>query len=335
MNPQLIYQALETVPWGDAPPINTHYPGICHETDGWLDRVGQTDKPGRRERHQRIAVPLFAAMAYPTAARDHLLLAHDWMAWLFEYDDQFDDGADGHSTHKARRSRESLLAILSDPLGTTREVPGRTLQSGLQDIWSRLRAVTRPRMQARFAGHVSDYLESYEWETHNRRIGYCPDVEEYLEKRQHTGAAHPCFDLIVPAAGVRCDHLDLTDSRLRRLEYLSSEIITLSNDLVSFPKEMEQGDVHNIVIILMNRRGHSEQEAIRQTVDWIKSRLEEFERSARELGRDPRASNEDTRLYLHGLKVWYLANYFWSLRCSRFVVDGGGSRETPERAAGG
>ncbi|MFY0568470.1 hypothetical protein ACN28E_32205 [Archangium lansingense] len=24
---------------------------------------------------------------------------------------------------------------------------------------------------------------------------------------------------------------------------------------------------------------------------------------------------------IHGLKVWYLANYFWSLECRRFVVD--------------
>ena len=319
MNRQTLSQAMDTLDWGPVPPINTHHPGIRRETDHWLESVGLTDKPGRLEKHRRIDVPLFAAMAYPTASRDHLLLAHDWMAWLFEYDDQFDDGEDGHSTDRARHLRDSLLSILRD---SPPDVPRRTLHSGLSDIWSRLRTTASPRVQARFAGHVSDYLESYEWETRNRRDGVCPDVAEYLEKRQHTGAAHPCFDLIVPAAGVLEDHVDWADPRLRRLEYLSSEIITLSNDLVSFPKEAEQGDVHNIVLILMRRQGHSAPEAIGQTVELLKSRLKDFAREAGDLNRSPRSMNTDTTRYVHGLRTWYLANYFWSLRCGRFVGDG-------------
>jgi hypothetical protein len=181
--------------------------------------------------------------------------------------------------------------------------------------------VAPPGLRERFAGHVADYLESYEWETHNRRVGYCPDVEEYLAKRQHTGAAHPCFDLVVPAAGIQYGHVDWTNARRGRLEYLSSEIITLSNDLVSLPKEMEQGDVHNIVIILMRRHGHPEQEAVRRTVDLLKSRIADFEREESGLARASQGLNDDTRLYIHGLKVWYQANYFWSLKCRRFIVD--------------
>lgn len=321
MNQRSIHQALETVGWGAPPPLNKHYPGIHREADLWLESVGLTDKPGRLEKHRRIAVPLFAAMAYPTASRDNLLLAHDWMAWLFEYDDQFDEGDDGHSTDRARQSREGLLSILGDMSAGAREVPRRTLHSGLSDIWSRLRSVAAPGLRERFAGHVADYLESYEWETHNRRVGYCPDVEEYLAKRQHTGAAHPCFDLVVPAAGIQYDRVDWTNARRGRLEYLSSEIITLSNDLVSFPKELAQGDVHNIVIILMRRHGHPEQEAVRRAVSLLESRIAEFEREERALARAAQGVNDDTKLYIHGLKVWYLANYFWSLKCRRFTVD--------------
>ena len=321
MNQRAIAQALATVDWGLAPPVNPHYPGIHREADPWLDSVGLADKPGRLEKHRRIAVPLFAAMAYPTASREHLLLAHDWMAWLFEYDDQFDDGDDGHSTQRARQSRESLLSLLTST-ARARDVPGRTLHSGLSDIWSRLRAVSPPGLCARFAGHVADYLESYEWETQNRRVGYCPDVEEYLAKRQHTGAAHPCFDLVVPAAGIQYDRVDWTHPRRGRLEYLSSEIITLANDLVSFPKELEQGDVHNIVIILMRRQGLSEQQAVHRSVQWVGERIRDFEREARALVSASPDLHDDTQRYVQGLKVWYLANYFWSWECRRFLLEG-------------
>ncbi|WNG19631.1 hypothetical protein [Cystobacter fuscus] len=74
MNQQSIHQTLETVDWGPPPPINKHYPGLHREADPWLESVGLADKPGRLEKHQRIEVPLFAAMAYPTASRDNLLL---------------------------------------------------------------------------------------------------------------------------------------------------------------------------------------------------------------------------------------------------------------------
>jgi hypothetical protein len=321
VNQRSIAQALDTVDWGLAPPLNPHYPGLHRDADPWLDSVGLADKPGRLDKHRRIAVPLFASMAYPTASRDHLLLAHDWMAWLFEYDDQFDEGDDGHSTERARRSRESLLSLLAST-APARDVPRRTLHSGLSDIWSRLRAVSPPGLCERFAGHVADYLESYEWETHNRRVGYCPDVEEYLAKRQHTGAAHPCFDLVVPAAGIQYERVDWTNPRRGRLEYLSSEIITLANDLVSFPKERVQGDVHNIVIILMRRQGLSESQAVHRSVEWVRERIRDFEREARALVSASPDLHDDTQRYVHGLKVWYLANYFWSLKCRRFLLDG-------------
>ena len=76
MNRQALYQALDTIDWGPVPPINSHHPGIHRETDHWLESVGLTDKPGRLEKHRRIAVPLFAAMAYPTASREHSLPWH-------------------------------------------------------------------------------------------------------------------------------------------------------------------------------------------------------------------------------------------------------------------
>ncbi|WP_187344942.1 hypothetical protein [Cystobacter ferrugineus] len=35
----------------------------------------------------------------------------------------------------------------------------------------------------------------------------------------------------------------------------------------------------------------------------------------------PQGLNDDTKRYIHDLKVWYQANYFWSLKCRRFIVD--------------
>ncbi len=59
----------------------------------------------------------------------------------------------------------------------------------------------------------------------------------------------------------------------------------------------------------MRRHGHPEQEAVRRA-----------EREERGLARASHGLNEDTKRYIHGLKIWNLANYFWSLRCRRFIV---------------
>lgn len=319
MNPRAILLALETLDWGPPPPINPHGPGILREADGWLVELGLADLPGRLDTHRRIAVPLLASLAYPTASREVLRLAHDWMAWIFEFDDQFDDGEDGHSSERARHAREQLGAVLE---GSAGNVPRRTLQWGLNDIWERLRALAPPALCERFAGHVADYLASCEWETRNRRAGDCPDVDEYLAERQHTGAAHSCFDLLVPAMGLPYSRVDWTSARRGRLEYLCSEIITLTNDLVSFPKERARGDVHNLVLILMRRHGLSEQAAVLQSVEWLRGRIQDFEREARELARTaPQGLDEGTWHYVHGLRLFYPGCYVWSSRCRRFLVE--------------
>jgi hypothetical protein len=67
--------------------------------------------------------------------------------------------------------------------------------------------------------------------------------------------------------------------------------------------------------------GYPEQEAVRRAVDLLRSRIVDVEQEASGLARAAQGLNDDTRLYIHGLKVWYQANYFWSLKCRRFIVD--------------
>jgi hypothetical protein len=123
--------------------------------------MGLAATPARRRRHDAIDIPLLAAMTHPLVSQHNLNLAHDWLAWLFEFDDQLDEGAAGLDALSTQRDGQRLLAILcGEP--ACGDWP---LARALQDIWSRLMPMSQPAWHARFRLHVNKYLAANVWES--------------------------------------------------------------------------------------------------------------------------------------------------------------------------
>jgi hypothetical protein len=278
--------------------------------------MGLAVEPDRKCRHDAIDIPLLASMVHPWASQEGLDLAHDWLAWLFEFDDRLDEGAAGFDANAARLEGQCLLEILLDKEPRCYDSP---LALAMQDIWRRLLPATQPAWRDRFRKHVAEYLFANVWESENRMQQRCPTAGEYLEHRQHTGAVHPCFDLLLPLSNITDIRSSLWRcNRLRHLEYIACEIITLANDLVSFPKESVAGALHNLVTILMVHDGCSETEAMHQVAERIARLMNSFARQGAEAkGRlSGRCSGLD--LYVEGLRHWIVGNFAWSMRSGRF-----------------
>lgn len=311
-------EALNAIRWGLRPPDNQHGNSVRRHAANWLPKVGLAASDDRQRKHAAIDIPLLAAMTHPWATRADLATVHDWLAWLFEFDDQFDDGPDGVDPDSVMALGGRLLRILDG--GPATPEPSLPICDALADIWRRLRPRTSPAWRRRFRAHVAEYFESYVWETSNRRRQHIPGVEEYLAHRQQTGAVHTCFDVLIPTLGIAFDQETWENPTLRQIEYIACEIITLSNDIISFAKEKGHGDYHNMVAILMAKTGCSMEAAVGETATMVADLLAKFDGLAGQYAWALARDGDDIGRYLFGLRAWIVGNYAWSLKSRRFAV---------------
>lgn len=96
---------------------------------------------------------------------------------------------------------------------------------------------------------------------------------------------------------------------------------TYLKDVVSFNVEQARGDIHNIIILLMEKRNLSVQEAMDLMDEWYQKRSSQFIDLMKEteaLLDDANHIQRDLKTYIRGLAHWVTANYEWSFETNRF-----------------
>ncbi|MEU1280071.1 hypothetical protein [Streptomyces sp. NPDC005805] len=301
-------------------PFTTGFSPLAEEVAAhgtrWVERFGLAASPAAQNRFRQARTGWLTAATYPEAGQTLLCCAHDWMVWLIAFDDEFDESGVGRDADRGRAVTDRMHGVLA---GTA--VPdGSPAAVALRDLSGRLRDVGGPRWTARFLRHVDEYFRSYDWEARNRAAGTVPTEEEYLEQRLHTGAVQTCFDLVQPALGLDTE-LDLWDTAaLRGMEVSASQVISLTNDLVSYPKERARGDFHNLVAIHRERGSLDVPDAVALVLDRIHGFLASFESAAAALRTTGTAVDRaGAARYADGLRAWMRGNHDWSLRSARFT----------------
>jgi uncharacterized protein (DUF2267 family) len=307
---------LGSVNWGDIPPVNIYHEYLIEQEHRWLTSLGMNQDSPVLDRYKKINVPLLAAMTHPCSTEEGLSIAHRFMSWLLILDDQFDESSTTENYALLQSVLNNVKRVLAGEPVAEHSLAG--LFRGLADIWSDLARITSPNWQSRFTQHVIDFLNAYAWEYDNRRDNRVPSVEEYLTWRQATGAVLPCFDLLIPTLGIELDELASSAHELGILEFLACEIITLSNDLVSYHKEIKAKDFHNLVTIY-TRNGFSTQSAMERVVQKIELDIAEFDRVANlQLSVSP---SVNLARYISALKNWTTSNFYWSTVSARYSLD--------------
>jgi hypothetical protein len=323
------YEILHAIRWSHPPRYNPRFTLLDSYAAAHSDRTAEAGTSSREAEILACEVPRLAALTYPDAALSDLIVAHDWIQWLFIFDDQCDDGQLGRDIERLRETSNRLRLILSagdgDPLPSINTVTERLLY----EVRLRLRDRTTLSLQQRFANHVKDYLTSYEWETSNRVTSQLPTAEAYLLGRQQTSAVHSCFDISAICADVDVDALELRIAELKQLQFLACEVVSLINDIVSANKEGAHGDLHNLVLIYMHRHQTSANEAARRVVEVTQDRIDQFENLAGIIAERHREHAAALDRYLSGLRMWMVGNCEWSHTSLRYreIANGEGRSE--------
>jgi hypothetical protein len=114
------------------------------------------------------------------------------------------------------------------------------------------------------------------WEYDNCKGEKLPSFAQFYDKRQFLGAAHISTDLITVIEDIQLPAYILQHPAVERLTFLARNCVCWANDLFSLSKELQHGDQHNMVIVLMKERAISLDDSIKETVLLHDTEMREF-----------------------------------------------------------
>jgi hypothetical protein len=256
--------------------------------------------------------------AYPSTTPDILAVIADWNSWTFLVDNQLDRhslGREPHSLHGFATTVDRILR--GEPIEASLAAQ-TSLLPALIDVAERLRARSTAGWMDRFRHDVRATLAMCVREAWYRQQQQIPSEQIYLEMRPYTSGVFCFLDLIeIAEGGILPDHVRY-QWVIDRLSQLTTEIIYLANDVVSFEKERAQGDGQNLVLIAQHERCSSLEEAVAYVIDCHNRAVTAFQTLQRYLPTLEGEQEDAMQRYVKGLEKWIRANIDWSMESGRY-----------------
>lgn len=295
--------------------MNPHAAAAQRATIAWARRLHLLERDAAYRRLDRLQYGILMARAYPHASPETLQIVTDWSTWLFLLDDQCDEADIGHDPDRLARFHTHLLNVFGDVAPSQDDVP---LAHSLRDLYTRIQAYAPEGWLERFSTSVRQYLSANVWEATNRRRGQIPDADSYRAMRLSTSAVYPCILLIELTEGLHLPPEAYDHPDIQHLATMTNNVISWANDLVSLDKELRQGDVHNLAVILSHQQKLSLQAAVDLVGALHDAEVSAFIDLARRLPSFTPEADREIQCYIAGMRFWMRANLDWSLGTTRY-----------------
>ncbi|KAL6852143.1 terpenoid synthase [Trichoderma novae-zelandiae] len=243
------------------PAINPHYKDGKAEADAWFKSLLQF-KGKAEATFNKTDFGFAAAIWAPSAEEDRFRTVVDWANWVFYFDDQFDEGHLANDPVGAQEEVDAILAILDDePSDTHADKP---LIYVFRSIWDRIKMGAAPDLRERWKEAHRKYVEGLIYQSRRTKLGFAaaPTVDEYMSYRRETIGVVLAIRLVEYAENIKLSRTQLDHPSLQLCTRTIIDLVILSNDILSYKKEVELDDAGNNLITILKAQHLSDQEAM-------------------------------------------------------------------------
>ncbi|KAI6021041.1 isoprenoid synthase domain-containing protein [Pisolithus marmoratus] len=289
--------------------LNSYLDDVLRDVDKWLVEVGGLSE-GRLEKTKAAKSTLLCATYLPDADAARLRVCADFHAFLFYTDDWFDDVDLGD----VRALWQTYMSVFRDPNFQTEKRSALMVKS----FFDRFRQTAGPGCTERLIRGLDSYFSASEKEIERRTKGNISNLESYIDYRRDTSACKPCYALIEYAAGMDLPDEVVSHPVIMAMEEATNDMISWSNDIYSYNKEQAQGDIHNLVMILMCEQGLDLQSAMDEAGAYWKAALQRFEGNLTILPSWGPSVDQNVAIYVQGLRDMIAGTLHWSFDAPRY-----------------
>jgi hypothetical protein len=273
-----------------------------------------------------------AVRVYPCA--DDPTVHAKWIAWLFFFDDYFDDRPRSDTAADSGESADAAAGIARFlPVGRGAPAePRSVLTAALLNLWPGMASRMSEHLKARFRRHADAYSRTYARPIALARDTDPPDLSAYVALRRDSGAVETCLDLIECRSDARLSSRDAGSAQLEAIRTAANDIICWTNDIASLRKEASHGELNNIVAVIRGATGMGWPAAVEIACRMVDARTREFDELC-QTWLDG-ATTTERPAFVDGVRSWIAGSYSWHARSARYasgsVDSSGADRGRPE-----
>lgn len=190
----------------------------------------------------------------------------------------------------------------------------------LRDLTTAILRHATPQQRIDWVATARAWFFGMAWDSANAQRQTRPDLNDYLMMRMHTGGLASWLVTLGIAAGSQLSPDEAASPPLRAASEAWATMALLINDLMSFPKEVEQGQTSSNVVAVLMQAGHLEPgPAVHEAyvlVDTLSALLERL------MSRLRKSASPEMNTYLDGMLHSWRGIIDWGFRCSRYVDVG-------------
>jgi 5-epi-alpha-selinene synthase len=295
--------------------INKHIDILEEYSLDWVLRFNLLVDESTYKRFCKSKFFFLAASAYSYSNLEELKIAHDWLSWVFIWDDQCDLSELKNQPEVLNNFHQRYLEILNGAELTSQDT---LFSHALIDL--RERTLQRASIQwfKYFVSYLEDYFCGCVQEANNRAKGIVPDVDTYIRIRRSSVGVYA-----VLALAEFCNQFMITDalrnsSVVKELELITTDIIAWSNDIFSASREIASGDVHNLIFVLHIHKQISIEEATNQVTEIHNQAVHSLLSLESFLPSFGEELDVDLAKYISGMHSWIRGNLDWYSHSSRY-----------------
>ncbi|KZS92146.1 terpenoid synthase [Sistotremastrum niveocremeum HHB9708] len=231
-----------------------------------------------------------------------------------------DDSGDTESAEEAQAIVDSINEGFNNPhVKMPRDRP--VIAELTRQFWLKAMKLSTPSQRPRFLRLYGDFLNAVVIEAADRDDDKIRDFDEYLAVRRNTIAFKAAF--WINECSLNLPNYVLNHPSLVSLMDHATDLVIITNDVVSYNKEQAQGSVHNMVAVVMNQYNLSIQDAM----DWVGGLFEDIvQKFLKGLEEVPSWGPDiDNRVeqYIEGLGNWVRGHEVWSFESPRYFGNSG------------
>jgi len=242
--------------------VNPHLDEIERRCVEWIDRFELYGSAAQRERLIGTRAAEIYARALPTAAAERVADVAKWLYWGFATDDlYYDNGPTSRRAADFLALGARLVRLCEEPrAGFAFELP---YSDALRDLTNAILRHATPLQRIEWAHTARAWFFGMAWDVANAERGVPPSLNDYLAMRMHTGGLASWATTLNIANGVELTPAQAASGPVRAIVEAWSTFCLLLNDLMSFAKEVRNGDSSsNVVTVLAHERSCTPHEAV-------------------------------------------------------------------------
>ncbi len=251
------------------------------------------------------------ARAFHDAPREELQIAADWTTLFCLLDDRTEDG----TLSPVRLS--AFLARLLDAFRSGHiQLGDDPMAHALVDLRRRMETQASEEWVVGFEKHLEEIFIGFSWEAINRSKQIKPALDAYRTMRETTVGLYPQFEFST-MSDVKLPPEVREHAGVRRLQSAASNCVGWANDIFTYEKELQQGEVHNLVLAIMDEEALPLEEAVQRACEQHDDEVRAFIEAADQLPSFGDA-DEDVQRYVAMLRSWIRGHLDWSQETGRY-----------------